>query len=78
MTTTLDPHLGEVHVSAEWAARIENLSRHHVRRRARAGLYPGARRRDGDGRWLIPISSITRTLDGLLQHVQDRDGARLR
>lgn len=77
MTTTLNPALGEIHVSVEWAARIENLSTHHVRRRARAGRYPGAYRRDGDGRWLIPAATVTRTLDGLLAHVQDRDAARL-
>ena len=60
--------LGEVHLSIEWAARLEGITPHHARRLARNGSFPGAFRRGGDGRWLIPLSSVTRTLDGTIRH----------
>lgn len=67
--------LSPVYTNTWWAARLEGLSEHHVRRRARAGQYEGAFRRDDTGRWMIPLASITRTLDATVRHYMDTTAA---
>lgn len=68
-----------VYCSTWWAARFTGLSQAHVRRLCARGEIPGACRRFGTGAWLIPLTSLQRTLDSVLQewlrsplHADDR------
>lgn len=58
----------EVYLSIEWVARLEAITQHHARRVAQAGGYPGAYKRGANGHWLVPLSSVARTLNGTIDH----------